>query len=252
MVSLVYFFSLVSLFMCISSHNFLWLCLSLELNLYCVLVLILFWNDNHANPQIISYFVVNILSSLFLYLSIISQIYILFVLGLFLKMGFFPFPWWLISVLSNLKWYGFFLINVVQKVVPIFICIHSGGLHNVFFFLVFFLSYFISLIEMNNSSNRFIVFLGWSSVSVVSLVLFLGVFVSFITALVYFIIYSFLLFMVSVENNNIFNLLLLFSLGGFPPFLGFSLKSVFFLSLSSVNALLLNSCIFFVFFIFIG
>nr|QVD39146.1 NADH dehydrogenase subunit 2 [Corbicula fluminea]QYH50567.1 NADH dehydrogenase subunit 2 [Corbicula sp. QL-2021]WNS59843.1 NADH dehydrogenase subunit 2 [Corbicula fluminea] len=212
------------------------------------------------SESLVKYFVVQVIGSSLLMASIVfllsgcflSLVEVVFLLGLFLKLGLFPFHFWVPSVMSGLTWLGCFIVSVVQKIIPMWFlanfCISSFG-----FSMVEFSSVLTCLMGCVGGLMvlHFRVLLGYSSLvhmgfmAMMSLESMISFFVYYI---VYFIVnaglmlslwcvsvYSFFDLLKSKNGNSfVWISLYLLSLAGVPPFVGSFVKVVFLLKVWSV------------------
>lgn len=82
----------------------------------------------------IKYFIVQVLGSLCFLLGVmvgcggvfLGSELILMVVGLCFKVGLFPFHFWVPAVISQVSWWGCFIIGVFQKVVPLWVFSNIG------------------------------------------------------------------------------------------------------------------------------
>ena len=206
--------------------------------------------NKHRIERIINYFLVQRLGSyIFLYRNFLFFYfsYYFVILALLIKLAVAPLHRWLIKVCSGLDWFSVFLLLTVQKVIPtiaLFLIINYKLLSILIFFILI-----RSLIGcfggLGQTSLRII--LSYSSIRhirwIISILL-----VSSIYWFKYFIIYSIILvrLVISVYKNKIYRLrqifrinfssiLLFFSLGGLPPFLGFFIKVIAIIKLIDWN-----------------
>nr|AID57408.1 NADH dehydrogenase subunit 2 [Koreoleptoxis nodifila] len=168
-------------------------------------------------------------------------------LGLLMKMGIFPFHFWFPGVMAGLSWLSCLLLATWQKVAPIFLMamILDAKLLYSLFLLLCFLSAGSSLIGgiggMNQTQIRSL--LAYSSIGHMGWILYASCF-SETSMKIYFSIYVLIsscvfLSLWSLDSSNMKSLaslgkspsngifsfmIMLLSLGGLPPFLGFISK----------------------------
>lgn len=203
-----------------------------------------------SSESSLKYFLVQALaSSIFLFSVILLYLFINFKVNfvhynfilisstIILKRGTAPFHFWFPNVIEGLRWYSNFILMTWQKIAPLIILSYCLRL-NLIIFIVFISIIFGSLGGINQTSIRKIIafssinHLGWIIASIIN---------NEILWFTYFIFYRFLNFSVIYLFNNfkIFNInqtfkifnsnkiinislfILLLSLGGLPPFLGF-------------------------------
>lgn len=166
------------------------------------------------------------------------------VFSFIIKIGIFPFHYWLPHVIGGISWTSCILLAIWQKFGPLFII--SGLLNNLYCWLLLMLGSLGSFIGgvggINQSQIR--ILLAYSSVGHIGWI-FIGIICSFNILLYYYLIYRFIIFSIIIflfiYPINIINLtnfsifppffilfisILFFSLGGLPPFLGFYPKLI--------------------------
>nr|YP_009255702.1 NADH dehydrogenase subunit 2 [Tylomelania sarasinorum]AND97136.1 NADH dehydrogenase subunit 2 [Tylomelania sarasinorum] len=250
----------------LSSSHWLGIWAGLEVNLIGFLPILVYQKSMLESESAVKYFIVQALGSSFLVLgsllsyslsfswesietgSFLSYLGAVFLcLGLFMKMGVFPFYFWLPSVMAGLSWVSCLLLTTWQKVVPVFLvaAVMDVNLLYAVFFVFLFMSAGSSIIGgiggMNQTQVRAL--LAYSSIGHMGWILF-SVCCSEWAVKIYFCIY--VLVSVCVFFNlwfldssgmkslsclskgkwvNSFSILvMLLSLGGLPPLLGFVSK----------------------------
>nr|UJM44105.1 NADH dehydrogenase subunit 2 [Pseudolycoriella hygida] len=177
-------------------------------------------------------------------------------LTLMLKIGASPFHFWFPNVMENISWFNGFILMTWQKVAPMFI-IPYLILNNFFMYLFILMSSLIGAIGgLNQTSIRKL--LAFSSINHIGWMLSAIMFNEFLW-MMYFLIYSILnislIFMMKMFNifylSQIFSFfmknsiikysffMMILSLGGLPPFLGFAPKWMIIQSLIFMNFYLL-------------
>nr|YP_009491817.1 NADH dehydrogenase subunit 2 [Dosinia altior]AWI67986.1 NADH dehydrogenase subunit 2 [Dosinia altior] len=81
------------------------------------------------SESVMKYFIIQVFGSCFFILGFLMMMNCCFVsvvkfvilLGVLVKLGVFPFHFWVPSVMSGLSWFGCFIVSVVQKVVPLWV-----------------------------------------------------------------------------------------------------------------------------------
>nr|AXA45365.1 NADH dehydrogenase subunit 2 [Mitromorpha fischeri] len=245
----------------VSSVHWLGIWAGLEINLIGFLPMLIYQKSVSESESAVKYFMIQALGSSFLMLGSLSFFnlsfswemgnelmmetfgpFILFS-GLFMKLGVFPFHYWLPSVMAGLPWFTCLLLATWQKLAPIFLllCLFEVSQSKVLVVMVLGVSVGSSLIGgiggMNQTQIRPLLayssigHLGWMSFTLTQ---------SEWTLKVYFVIYIFVsifLFlslwmsnpkeMKNINNMNVMMvpyfcvMILLLSLGGLPPLLGF-------------------------------
>nr|QCF45685.1 NADH dehydrogenase subunit 2 [Pomacea maculata] len=185
-------------------------------------------------------------------------------LALILKMGAFPLHYWLPSVMAGLQWMSCLVLVTWQKVAPVFLMMSFFEVSYMFWFALF-----MSLVGAGSSmvggaggigQTQVRVLLAYSSIGHLGWIMFSIVFSS-VAAKVYFFIYVLIsvgiflnLWTLDAKNminmksfNQKFNvdvvnvLVLLISLAGLPPLLGFVSKMIVIMSCTSYNFIFILS-----------
>nr|AKE36662.1 NADH dehydrogenase subunit 2 [Meretrix lamarckii] len=90
------------------------------------------------SESVMKYFIIQVVGSCFLVLGLLMLVYGEFLLlvesfsmmSLAIKLGIFPFHFWVPGVMSSLSWFACFVVSVVQKVAPLWLlsnfCLGSG------------------------------------------------------------------------------------------------------------------------------
>lgn len=250
-----YFFFLVTLFIgsliSISSSNWLYVWIGLEINLLSFIPLVICGLNELEAESSLKYFLVQALGSRLILLGSFSilnypnSIISLYISSFFLisriivKIGIFPFHYWLPHVIGGLSWVSCILLAVWQKFAPIMIIRSCVKLSRSWLLLL--LGGLGSLIGglggLNQTQLR--VLLAYSSIGHIGWIV-VAILSSFSTLFYYYLIYSFITLRiigiliyiprkrVRLRNFSIFPLyiiliisILFISLGGLPPFLGF-------------------------------
>nr|YP_010392978.1 NADH dehydrogenase subunit 2 [Tipula aestiva]UPX88779.1 NADH dehydrogenase subunit 2 [Tipula aestiva] len=240
----------------ISSNSWLSAWMGLEINLLSFIPFMMNYNNPMASEASLKYFLTQTLASSILLFSVIfmmlsmnmnwhinefSSIYFLMINScLLLKMGAAPFHFWFPGVMEGLTWLNNFILMTWQKIAPLMLISYFIS-YNLFYMTIF-LSIFIGSIGgLNQTSLRKIMafssinHLGWMLAAMMfneilwEFYFFIYVFLSltililFDTLKIYHINQTFF-----ILNNNplikFFMFILLLSLGGLPPFLGFAPK----------------------------
>nr|YP_005351124.1 NADH dehydrogenase subunit 2 [Emplectonema gracile]AEC12105.1 NADH dehydrogenase subunit 2 [Emplectonema gracile] len=260
---LIFLGSLVS----ISSSSWFGVWGGLELNMLCFLPILIHFSSFMGVESVVKYFLIQsfgsvgvLLGGLFqdsFFFSSLSFLFFIFFFSLFLKVGVFPFHWWVPGVFSGSSWFGVFLLSTWQKVAPVFI--FSSFFSSGFIFLMF--SCFSSLVGgisgVGQTSVRAI--LAFSSVSHAGWFFCLFC-VSSLYGFVYFFIYLFssavmILFLWVLDYCRVSQVffssffvcfvffICLMTVSGFPPFFGFFSKLLAFMVLNSSLLSFLCLCV---------
>nr|YP_010690948.1 NADH dehydrogenase subunit 2 [Lambis lambis]WBU92599.1 NADH dehydrogenase subunit 2 [Lambis lambis]WBU92612.1 NADH dehydrogenase subunit 2 [Lambis lambis] len=248
----------------VSSSHWLGIWAGLEINLIGFLPLLVYQKSMAESESAVKYFVVQALgSSLLMFgslssyalsfswdISIVSSYYIfsIFILccGLCMKMGLFPFHFWLPSVMAGLPWISCLLLATWQKFAPVFLMSSLLDV-NLVYWMILLISFMCAgssimggVGGMNQTQIRALLayssigHLGWIVFSVMysdwAMKVYLGIYV-FISICVFISLwYMDLSNMKSLVKFNQKKALetgimvMLLSLGGLPPLLGFISK----------------------------
>lgn len=244
----------------ISFFSFISFLVVLEFLSLIILFLLFLFKDFYCNKTFLVYYFFQIFFFLLMIWGYLFNFDILFYLSVFLKLGLFPFVWWIPYVIARLSFLSFFLLGVVKKILGLYILIlnYSSILPFMewFIYLVSIITVFISLLNSFRNQNNIKPLLAWSSSINYSMLISLFASRRLESFFLFFLVYSFLLsitlFFLNSDNyfwdqaiysQNIswFVLFICFiSFVGLPPFLGFFLKFSFFYG-SQMSYTLLNS-----------
>jgi len=260
MIFMPYYFFFIcimflGIFVCISSCRWLYIWIGLEINLLSFIPLIICGSNDIESEGAIKYFLVQSLGSSLILLSYFS--FMIFLVGftygfklyswilissLIVKIGVFPFHYWLPQVINRASWFNCFLVSVVQKIAPSFImCFMLQGEGFIFTLILGSLgSVFGGFNGIGQRQLRII--LAYSSIGHLGWIM-CSMYFSFYVFIYYYIIYRFirsgLILLLSVYPFKVVNLsrlnhtpspfiifisLSFLSLSGLPPFLGFYSK----------------------------
>uniref|UniRef100_UPI0030E12BD6 NADH dehydrogenase subunit 2 n=1 Tax=Stenchaetothrips minutus TaxID=3118776 RepID=UPI0030E12BD6 len=236
-----------SIIICLSSSSFLSVWMSMEINLFSMIPLISMNQKIFSEKSTMMYFLVQSISSSIIIISVIMNLKVmtstlttLIFLAIFLKLGMFPFHFWMISVLEGLEWMLAFLVMTLQKIIPI--CVLMLFTHQSLIIIFCLLnSFIVAMSGISMFSMRKI--LGFSSINHLSLML-IAMVLSKKVFKMYFLIYSFMTFSATKtmkilnvnflfqsmttlklnKMNNMVNLIIFMSMAGIPPLLGFMPK----------------------------
>nr|QBM10927.1 NADH dehydrogenase subunit 2 [Onustus exutus] len=253
----------------LSSSHWLGVWAGLEINLIGFLPLLVYQKSMMESESGVKYFIVQALgSSMLMFGSLLiynlmftwemaelSMMYfvgtMIIIFGLFMKMGIFPFHFWLPSVMAGLPWMSCLLLATWQKLAPLLLVSslmkeNSGYFIFLFFCLVASASSLVGgLGGMNQTQIRAL--LAYSSIGHLGWLVFASLYGDWLMKMylsVYILIsvciflslyYSNTASMMNLKNldTNYYNysvMLMLLSLGGLPPLLGFIPKWMVILS----------------------
>lgn len=237
----------------ISSSSWFRIWIGLEINLLSFIPLIIRSKNLFSSESSLKYFLTQALaSSIFLFSIILLYLFINFKLNLtyynfilisstiILKRGTAPFHFWFPRVIEGLSWYSRLLLITWQKIAPLIILSYCLSL-NLLIIIVFASMIFGRLGGINQTSLRKLIafssinHLGWMIAGIINnenLWFLYFLFYSFLNLRIVFLFENFKLFNINqtfkIFNSNKFmsisTFILLLSLGGLPPFLGFMPK----------------------------
>lgn len=229
----------------ISSSNWISIWIGLELNLFTIIPILNFKLSLYSNESSIKYFIIQAFASiLFLIILINKSIFFLInnnfilIIPLLIKLRLIPFHLWLPSLIEGLNWLSCFIIFTWQKISPIIIISYLNLNKNIIFLIAIII--INSLIGINQNSIRKI--LAISSINNSTWIL-IAILINENLFINYFFIYSILNFLIInllnkykinyINQIKFFNLNLFFKLNiiililsiiGLPPILGFLIK----------------------------
>lgn len=229
----------------ISASNWLSIWIGLELNLFSIIPILNFKSSIYSIEATIKYFLIQAFASIILLIFLINKNLlfinndnILIIIPLLIKLRLIPFHLWLPSIIEGLNWFSCLLIITWQKITP-FIIISYLNINKNIIFLIALIS-INSIFGFNQNSIRKI--LAISSINNSTWILF-AILINEKLWINYFLIYSILNFLIIkiLNNYNInyinqikfFNLnfffklnilILIFSIIGLPPIIGFLIK----------------------------
>nr|QXP43563.1 NADH dehydrogenase subunit 2 [Xenopsylla cheopis] len=242
---------MLSTLICISSNSWLGVWMGLEMNLLCFIPMMNNNKNLFSNESSLKYFLVQVFSSIlllfivcmnffynnYLFMLLYNNMYMIILnSSLLMKLGMAPFHFWFPSVMESLDWYNNFILMTWQKINP-FICL--------MYCMNIYLLYMISLISviigalggMNFSSLRSILsyssitHMGWMLISLMynKMIFWFYFIIYMLISLMMTMIFNYYKFfyMNQIMSNSIYSLnkfiimMMFFSMGGLPPFLGF-------------------------------
>nr|AKS03974.1 NADH dehydrogenase subunit 2 [Spadella cephaloptera] len=206
----------------VSSNNWLFVWMGMEINLMCFLALLS--GDKSSKKKISLYFITQSFGSLLLLAVSISQSSIMsmvLVMALTLKMGAMPFHFWTPPVAMSMSWSNLILFLTVQKISPLILLKSALHTNSMFFMMAInaLLGGFMVL-SCNNMPMMMlfssIIHLSWLFSALWTLYFwdYLYIYMIILTAIIYFY----------YNKKNASMQLSLINFGGIPPFLGFSVK----------------------------
>nr|AKM70182.1 NADH dehydrogenase subunit 2 [Cinara tujafilina] len=229
----------------ISSSNWISMWMGLELNLFTMIPILNFNSSIYSSESSMKYFLIQAFASILLLIMLINKSMFflinsnfLLIIPLLIKLSLMPFHLWLPSMIEGLNWTSCLIMFTWQKISPMILISYLNINKNMMFLIS--LIMINSLMGMNQNSIRKI--LAISSINNSTWMLF-AILMNENLWINYFIIYFFLNFlMINIFKNfkinyinqlKFFNinfffklnmLMLIFSIMGLPPMLGFLMK----------------------------
>lgn len=245
-----FLFIIIGTLIAISSSSWFRIWIGLEINLLSFIPLIIRSKNLFSSESSLKYFLTQALaSSIFLFSILLLYLFVNFKFNLIhynftlisstiiLKRGTAPFHFWFPRVIEGLRWYSRLLIITWQKIAPIIILSYCLSL-NLIIFIILASIIFGRLGGINQTSLRKLIafssinHLGWIIAGIINnenLWFLYFLFYCFLNLRIVFLFESFKLFNINqtfkiFNSNKFINIslfILLLSLGGLPPFLGF-------------------------------
>nr|YP_010275980.1 NADH dehydrogenase subunit 2 [Tuberolachnus salignus]UGY86215.1 NADH dehydrogenase subunit 2 [Tuberolachnus salignus] len=229
----------------ISSSNWITMWMGLELNLFAIIPILNFNLSIYSSESMMKYFLIQAFASILLLIMLINKSMFfminsnfLLILPLLIKLSLMPFHLWLPSMIEGLNWMSCLIMFTWQKISPM-IMISYLNMNKNFLFLIT-LIMINSILGMNQNSIRKI--LAFSSINNSTWML-IAILMNENLWLTYFFIYSILNFLIInilkqykinyINQLKFFNLnfflklnmfMLILSIMGLPPMLGFMMK----------------------------
>nr|UGS80516.1 NADH dehydrogenase subunit 2 [Prolachesilla sp. PrspLA] len=249
----------------ISSTSWISIWMGLEMNMISFIPLMIVTKNIFSNESALKYFLVQASSSaLFILTCLLNSFFMInlmnfsinpfimhiMLIPLLIKLGAAPFHQWFINIISGMNWMPCYLLMTSQKIAPIFILSYIMTKN---FMIIMFIIMSALIGSIGGLSQTFLKkILAYSSVNHLAWML-SAIFISKTTLIIYMLFYMFtnaFVMMIFYLNNiiqmnqiNSINFLYpffisLFSLGGLPPFLGFTPKMILIKNLIENNFLL--------------
>nr|YP_010261468.1 NADH dehydrogenase subunit 2 [Brachymeria lasus]UIB40550.1 NADH dehydrogenase subunit 2 [Brachymeria lasus] len=234
------------------SNSWISMWMIMEMNMITFIMMMNFDKMNLIS-NLINYFFIQtgssyvfLMSSMFMDLnnSFFFLIYMMITFSLFVKLSIFPFHLWMMNIVNKLNWMNIFMLLTTQKLIPLIILmkIYQKNLYLLLTFLIMIINmYFAALFSFNLSNLKILMMYSsmiQNSWMIILLLISENLFIK------YYFVYLFIMLNLSMMfyKLNIFSLnslklnylsnkkillkfsILIFSLMGVPPFIGFSLK----------------------------
>nr|AKM70144.1 NADH dehydrogenase subunit 2 [Greenidea kuwanai] len=229
----------------ISSTNWMSMWMGLEMNLFSFIPILNFKMSIYSIESTMKYFLIQAFASILLMIFMINKSMffminnnLLIILPLMMKLSIMPFHIWMPSMIEGLNWMSCFLMFTWQKITPMILISYLNFNKNLIFLIIFI--FMNSIMGMNQNSFRKI--LAMSSINNTTWMLMM-ILMNENLWINYFLIYSILnLLIINILNKyninyinqlKFFNLnfffklnmiMLIFSIMGLPPMIGFLMK----------------------------
>nr|YP_009915353.1 NADH dehydrogenase subunit 2 [Palomena viridissima]QLF99786.1 NADH dehydrogenase subunit 2 [Palomena viridissima] len=244
--SLFMFTLIMSTMITISSTNWISMWMGLELNMMSFIPLILQKSNKSSSEAAMIYFLIQSMSSIILLMMIMINMMKLSIneeiinyaitICILMKLGAAPFHKWMPEMMSKMKWINCFLLMTWQKMAPLMMISNLNN-SNILINLSIIWSVGVGCLGgINTSSLRKLMayssinHLGWmmSIIKSINLWMLYWMIYSMITLMICFTMNSYnFLFMNQITTSNMMNtekinlFILMLSMGGLPPFIGF-------------------------------
>nr|QFK69035.1 NADH dehydrogenase subunit 2 [Phymatostetha semele] len=240
-------FMFMSTLISVSSNNWLTGWMGLEINLMAFIPILYSKMNYYSSESSMKYFIIQSSSSMILLLGIIlsslkiniNMSSVIMTCGLLTKLGVAPFHMWVPSIMEGINWMNCLILSTWQKIAPLTLISYS--VNNSMLITPAMLSMLIGSVGgLNQSSIKKL--MAYSSINNIGWIL-ISMMMSMLAWVNYFMIYSLMIFMfmcmLNKENMNYINqcfmstfksmnkvlfLIMLLSMGGMPPMLGFMPK----------------------------
>lgn len=238
------FLLIFRIFITINRNSFYYIWIFLEINTIIFLTYLIV-NMNFVRIISIKYYLIRSFRSIIFIFFVNMNIfiyklnYVIIILNLIIiiKLGIIPFHFWFIDIIIFLNWYICFILSTIQKFIPFVIL--SYLYMKKLCLLISLLGGIYGLIIMFNNIILKSIF-GYSSINHIFWI-FITLLIKFNLWLIYFVNYVFIngvlfylfnyfnfddlkIIYFKIKENKYFFVIILFSLGGLPPFYGFLLK----------------------------
>uniref|UniRef100_UPI0030DF7E59 NADH dehydrogenase subunit 2 n=1 Tax=Taeniothrips eucharii TaxID=1818613 RepID=UPI0030DF7E59 len=237
---------IMSMIMCVSSDTILGIWMSMEINMISFITLMTSNQNMMSEKSTMMYFLIQSISSTMVIMSAMysqmetyyEEFYMNFMfLAILMKLGMFPFYSWMITTIEGLSWNNCLILTTIQKIIPLMFM--TTYIHSKWIITMTMMNMMMATFKgLEMFSLRKI--LGFSSMNHLSMMM-MAMLYSKQLLKFYFMIYllmtiSLTNFLKNSESNLLFQLLnvnkcnkvnnfimmvLVFSMAGIPPFIGF-------------------------------
>nr|YP_010884441.1 NADH dehydrogenase subunit 2 [Adelges cooleyi]WIW75853.1 NADH dehydrogenase subunit 2 [Adelges cooleyi] len=241
-----FMFLTFSTIMSISSMNWMSMWMGLELNLFSIIPIMNMKSSIYSLESTMKYFLIQAFSSIILLMMLtfksfffLLNLNMMIIIPLMIKLSIMPFHLWLPSMIEGLKWSTCFIMFTWQKITPMILISYLNLNKNLLMLLISLLM-INTIFGINQNSIRKI--MAMSSINNTSWML-IAILINEKLWINYFLIYSYiniLMIMIFYKYNinyinqmKLFNMnyllklnlmMIMFSMMGLPPMLGFMMK----------------------------
>nr|YP_002971019.1 NADH dehydrogenase subunit 2 [Hydrometra greeni]ACJ69482.1 NADH dehydrogenase subunit 2 [Hydrometra greeni] len=255
---------MMSIIIVISSENWISLWMGMEMNMMMFMAIIAKKYNNKSSESMMIYFLIQSMGSMIFIYSIfmnkmcmlmtnmnINMYYFIMLMSIMLKIGTAPFHFWLISMMSKMSWDNNLILMTLQKIIPMIII---QIITNNYIIFIVIMSVIVGAIGgINQSSIKKM--MGYSSINHMGWMM-MSTLIENEMWFKYFIIYSMMtVFMVKMfkemmimhmnQLNMITNkmmkinmIIMMMSMGGLPPLIGFFPKWMIINKLINMNLIM--------------
>nr|AHX42576.1 NADH dehydrogenase subunit 2 [Helotrephes semiglobosus semiglobosus] len=259
------FMMVMSTVIVISSNNWLSMWMGLEMNLLSFIPLM--FNKKKKSESMMMYFMIQSMASIILLISILWNNLLMvsnllsqnlmnniMIISLIMKMGGAPFHFWLPEVIMVLNWNSCFILMTWQKIAPIFM-LSKLKMSSLLIIFIISSAYIGAVGGLNqNSIKKILAFSSINHLSWIMASIYMDSKIWIKYLLIYAMMLSLIIFMLNMYNLNyisqtnitptstLFKInltLMIMSLGGLPPLLGFIPKLMIIQSMIMKNNLII-------------
>nr|UXW93542.1 NADH dehydrogenase subunit 2 [Athalia sp. 'tibetana'] len=246
---ILYTMLIISTITVINSTSWISAWMGLEINMMSFIPLMMNNKNMKTSNSMMMYFIIQSISSSTLMMSMLtmkmmnflSNIFIstLMTMSLILKLGASPFHWWIPKIINNLSWMNCLILMTWQKIAPISLMIQIST-KSMIYISALMSSLWGAILTTNQTSLKMI--LSYSSINHMGWMM-LALMVNLKVTIMYYTFYSLINLIICINfnkyninymnqmfkiNNNKMTKLIMkssfLSLGGIPPFTGFTPK----------------------------
>nr|UPL65844.1 NADH dehydrogenase subunit 2 [Cantacader sp.] len=241
---------ILSVIMGLNMSNWLSMWMSMEINLISFIPIIYSFKSMESSKKCMIYLLVQSLSSMMFMFLILSKnanmmlntlnLNLMLMLTMMIKMGLPPFHFWLPEFMNKMNWINLFILMIIQKIIPLYITSQIINMINSILYIMIISTIISSILGINQTSlNKMMAFSSMNHttwmISSMKINNFMWIYYLTLYMLITFTICLFMelnsmFYINQMLNNknsmmeNINNSIMILSMGGIPPFLGFTPK----------------------------